>query len=394
MDEVQITVVSDGSTDGTLEIASHYCDQIQLIDFQENRGYGAAIKAGWLASDADLLGFLDADGTCDPEFFAPLCQELCSHDLDVVLGSRLHATSQMPRMRRVGNSVFAAMLTAASSSPVRDAASGMRVVRRSCLSRLMPLPDGLHFTPAMSSRAVLGDDLRIAEIDMPYEERTGDSKLKVIKDGLRFANVIMAAAFLYRPARLLNAAALLFALASGAWMVTPLIHYLRQGTISDWMIYRFIVSQLLIIAAVLFVSGGHLAGRAVEMTLGVASARSGPSRLVHHFFVSRWFWLVPVTLLVAGGVLVLPSLLSLIPTGRTSQHWSRFATMSLLTSVALVLSFTRVLDVQLRKVRRRLEWLKSAERDLWAAPSPRELQDRPAIDDGAVVTATTVVLPH
>ena len=74
--DVEVTVVSDGSTDRTVELASHYKDLIRLIVFSENQGYGAAIKEAWMESDAELLGFLDADGTCDPKFFAPLCNQL------------------------------------------------------------------------------------------------------------------------------------------------------------------------------------------------------------------------------------------------------------------------------------------------------------------------------
>src|SRR4051794_17240340 len=69
---VDVTVVSDGSTDRTVDIASAYIDRITLIVFEKNRGYGAAIKEAWARSDADLLGFMDADGTCDPRFFGPL----------------------------------------------------------------------------------------------------------------------------------------------------------------------------------------------------------------------------------------------------------------------------------------------------------------------------------
>ena len=53
---VEITVVSDGSTDRTVEVARRYLDRIRLIVFPENRGYGAAIKAAWSVTDADLLG--------------------------------------------------------------------------------------------------------------------------------------------------------------------------------------------------------------------------------------------------------------------------------------------------------------------------------------------------
>ena len=210
--DVAITVISDGSTDRTVERASQYRDSIKLIVFPQNKGYGAAIKEAWRQSDADLLGFLDADGTCEPRFFATLCQTAVSEHADVVLGCRLNANSQMPLIRRIGNFIFATILSVFSSSSVRDTASGMRVVRRSSLDRLYPLPDGLHFTPAMSARAMLSEGTRILEVDMPYHERSGESKLRIAKDGLRFLKVIVEAAFLYRPSRPLGLLAIIFAL--------------------------------------------------------------------------------------------------------------------------------------------------------------------------------------
>lgn len=74
--EVDITVISDGSTDRTVELARRHTRDVQLIVFKKNRGYGAAIQEAWQQSDADLLAFLDADGTCDPKFFATLARAL------------------------------------------------------------------------------------------------------------------------------------------------------------------------------------------------------------------------------------------------------------------------------------------------------------------------------
>ncbi len=110
--DVEVTVVSDGSTDHTVELASHYKDLIRLIVFSENQGYGAAIKEAWMDSDAELLGFLDADGTCDPKFFAPLCNQLLDKKTDVVLGSRLNSESEVRLFRRrfwVVNAVLTAI---------------------------------------------------------------------------------------------------------------------------------------------------------------------------------------------------------------------------------------------------------------------------------------------
>jgi glycosyltransferase involved in cell wall biosynthesis len=199
--EVAITVVSDGSTDRTVELARHHTDSIRLIVFEKNQGYGAAIHHAWQGSDADLLAFLDADGTCDPRFFANLAQCLFEKHADVVLGCRLNADTKMPLLRQAGNLFFAGLLTLLSGRRIRDTASGMRIVRREAYNRLRPLPSGLHFTPAMSARALLDREARVklVEIDMPYHERVGDSKLNVGRDGLRFLGVITKTALIYRP---------------------------------------------------------------------------------------------------------------------------------------------------------------------------------------------------
>ncbi len=355
---VDITVVSDGSTDRTAELAARYTEWIRLVVFDRNRGYGAAIKTAWAESDAEILGFLDADGTCDPRFFAPLCQTLVHQQADVVLGCRLNARSRMPALRRAGNQLFAALLTLLSSSPVRDTASGMRVVRRAALPRLLPLPDGLHFTPAMSARALLRADVRVVEIDMPYHERAGRSKLRAGRDGLRFLRVILEAAFLYRPARPL-------ALLGAAWLALavllmegPTLAYLGRGTVEEWMIYRFLFAHLAGVATALFLCAAYLADRAAAVALG-HRAGSGPAAAA--FFSSRLFWLAPLALLTGGGLLVLPGFLELVRGGATSQHWSRFIAMSLCWSVAFVLLVTKVVDYVLGLVAAQLRH---------AAPAP------------------------
>ncbi len=354
--EVEITVVSDGSTDRTVERAGRYADRIHLIVFEKNRGYGAAIKEGWARSDADLLGFLDADGTCDPEFFADLCRALERDGSDVALGNRLHAQSRMPVLRRVGNFVFAHLLTLFSAVRVRDTASGMRVVRRASLPKLMPLPDGLHFTPAMSARAILDDDLKISETDMPYQERTGVSKLKVWKDGVRFLKTILESAFLYRPSGPLEIVGFLSLGVAVFLMVFPTLYYFRTRTVAEWMIYRFVVSSLLGTSACLLFCAGHVSRRMVNLVL-FNRRRTVRQDLLARFLDSRIFWVSTIFLFLLGGLLVFPSFRELILTGATYEHWSRFIVMSFLYSIAIILIGTKIIDYSLNLLADRLDYL-------------------------------------
>ena len=359
VDAVEVTVVSDGSTDNTVSIAKSYSEQIHLIVFEKNRGYGAAIKQGWLESDADLLSFLDADGTCDPNFFIELCNQVTREGSDVALGCRLNKESKMPLTRRFGNTMFSILLTYLSSEKVKDTASGMRVVKRSILPELMPLPDGLHFTPAMSARALLSDQIRISEKNMPYEERDGESKLHIWKDGLRFLNVILKTAVLYRPNRLLSVAGAACLLIAIALMSVPIFHYLQVQMLEDWMIYRFVVSNAVALLSALLFSAAYLSEAIVSMSLITQPLQQIKGSLLFRLYNSPIMWVFVGLLFVAGILLVGESLFQRITEGQTSEHWSRYVAMSFLVSLSFILAVTKLLSRILGLISDRLTYLRS-----------------------------------
>jgi hypothetical protein len=201
--ELELIVVDDGSRDHTAEIAT-CCPEVRLIQHQTNYGYGAALKTGFAHARGEWLGFLDADGTYPPEHFPALLQAAREQDADLVIGSRMAgADSQMPLSRRIGNTFFAALVSLIGNRRISDSASGMRIIHRDALPRLYPLPDGLNFTPVMSTRAI-HQDLKMIEVPIPYAERVGRSKLTIVGDGTRFLQSILWTALDYNPVRLLG----------------------------------------------------------------------------------------------------------------------------------------------------------------------------------------------
>jgi hypothetical protein len=200
---LEIIVVDDGSRDRTAEIAAGF-PSVRLVRHPVNRGYGAAIKTGFRQAQGELLAFLDADGTYPPEHFPALCRAALARPADLVVGSRRSgADSHMPPLRRVGNFLWSSLVSLMGNHRVADPASGMRVLRRSALPRLYPLPDGLNFTPVMSTRAI-HEGLTVVEVPIPYHERTGRSKLSVVRDGTRFLTTIIWTALEYNPVRVLG----------------------------------------------------------------------------------------------------------------------------------------------------------------------------------------------
>lgn len=199
--ELELIIVDDGSQDRTPEIVAGY-PEVVLVRHPVNQGYGAAIKTGFRRAKGNLLAFLDADGTYPPESYPSLCRPIVEGRADVVVGSRMAGTdSEMPLVRRIGNTIFAGLVSVISNRHVTDSASGQRVLRREALAKLYPLPDGLNFTPVMSTRAMY-EDLSIVEVPITYSERVGRSKLSVVRDGIRFLNTILMTALTYNPARI------------------------------------------------------------------------------------------------------------------------------------------------------------------------------------------------
>jgi glycosyltransferase involved in cell wall biosynthesis len=197
---LEIVVVDDGSKDRTASLAAQ-CADTRVIRHLVNGGYGAALKTGFRHASGNLLAFLDADGTYPPEALPEMYQAMVRENADIIVGSRMSgAKSEMPVTRRVGNIAFAQMLSILSGVRVQDSASGMRLLKRQVLPKLYPLPNGLNFTPAMTTRA-LNEDIRIVEVPIAYAERIGRSKLSVVRDGVRFTNTIVWTTMTYRPVR-------------------------------------------------------------------------------------------------------------------------------------------------------------------------------------------------
>ncbi|HEY3354769.1 MAG TPA: glycosyltransferase family 2 protein [Polyangia bacterium] len=327
--EVEVIVVNDGSRDRTRDVVLGY-EGVRLVEHEHNRGYGAALKTGFRAAKGEVLGFLDADGTCDPATFAALLRALGEKHADLVVGMRLTDGSQMPFVRRVGNRFYAALITALTGRAVRDAASGMRVFRRRILDSLFPLPNGLSFTTAMSTKAI-HEQLAVEEVPIPYAERAGRSKLHVVKDGIAFLRIILTLVLLYNPLKIFSTVAVVLALAAVGLLALPLWDWVMGRPLPDgFYIYRTLAAMSCVAGAVTSFSVGLSASLLIEALYRPHGQFGSLARLAVRSRLPQRVGLMGA-LLLGGGLLVYAVFAYEHWGGLTPvMHWKWFAAASVL----------------------------------------------------------------
>ncbi|HJX39506.1 MAG TPA: glycosyltransferase family 2 protein, partial [Anaerolineae bacterium] len=91
-------VVDGGSTDDTVEVVESLGARVV---FQEEPGYGGALKAGFQAAEGDYLLTLDADLSHDPSFIERMWA--ARQEAEVVVASRYvpAGSARMPLVRKV-----------------------------------------------------------------------------------------------------------------------------------------------------------------------------------------------------------------------------------------------------------------------------------------------------
>jgi dolichyl-phosphate beta-glucosyltransferase len=99
-EKYEIIVVDDGSSDKTvqtLKVLQLTIPNIRIIQLPENKGKGAAVKAGMLAAKGTIRIFSDADGATPIEELDKLLEPILRGETEIAIGSRYHADADVQK---------------------------------------------------------------------------------------------------------------------------------------------------------------------------------------------------------------------------------------------------------------------------------------------------------
>jgi glycosyltransferase involved in cell wall biosynthesis len=299
VDEVELLVVDDGSTDRTVEVARE-CGVDHIVRLANNRGLAAAFQAGLDASlklGADIVVNTDADNQYRGADVAKLVAPILAGEADIVVGDRQvdgieHFSRSKKALQRIGSWVVRKL----SETEIADATSGFRAYNREAALGLLVVD---NFTYTLESLIQAGK-MRVAvgQAEIGVNPQTRESRLFRTTGAYvrRNAISILRIYARYEPLRVFaSAGAVVAVLALGAWMPF-LLDWILNGD-SDGHVQSLILGAVLFISALqlfaLGVIGDLLAGqrvmtqrvfervRRVELALDVEPAHYEPPDRVH-----------------------------------------------------------------------------------------------------------------
>ncbi|HKH19163.1 MAG TPA: glycosyltransferase family 2 protein [Solirubrobacteraceae bacterium] len=165
-------VVDNGSTDGSGAVARTLG---ALVVEEQRRGFGAACFAGLQAATAEVVCFLDCDGSLDPRELPAVSRPVTAGAADLVVGARRARAGAWPFHARLANRALAAELRRRAGVTLTDLGP-MRAGRRDALLGLRIVDRRSGWPLEMVLRAASAG-WRIAEVEVSYGPRVGRSKV-------------------------------------------------------------------------------------------------------------------------------------------------------------------------------------------------------------------------
>lgn len=215
--DFEILVINDGSNDETALAAKEAGALVYSHPY--NIGNGAAVKSGIRIASGEILVLMDGDGQHDPKDIEQLLRYFPEYDM--VVGARLKG-HQASIGRALANRFYNRLASYVGKFRVLDLTSGFRAIKSDIAHHfLYLLPNGYSY-PTTLTLGVLRSGRSVKYVPISVKGRkAGKSKIKIIRDGIRFFLIITKICTLYSPLRVfLPTSLFIFLLGLGYYVYT------------------------------------------------------------------------------------------------------------------------------------------------------------------------------
>lgn len=252
--DTSIVVIDGGSTDRTIEICKG--ENIKYI-LQKTKGKGSAMREAVEQSYADVVVFIDGDGTYSPSDLASVLEPLLDDRADMVVGARVASKrekSSISTINRVGNNLFNRTINFAMNSTITDSLSGYRALYRKTFRDLVLFSNSFEIEVEMTVEA-LAKGYRVLEVPVRYGLRKGSrTKLNPVADGIKIGRTLIFILMNVNPLKFFGVISLAFII--GSLYPGGLVLYEKITTGNITSIPSVVFSSLLLVTGTIsFVVG-------------------------------------------------------------------------------------------------------------------------------------------
>ncbi|HKJ65586.1 MAG TPA: glycosyltransferase family 2 protein [Desulfopila sp.] len=234
--DFEVLVVDDGSTDNTMQEAMDAGANVWPHPY--NIGNGAAIKTGLRLARGEYIIMMDADGQHDPKDIAKLLEHKETYDM--VVGARSRK-SQTALHRDFANTIYNWIASYVTHFNIKDLTSGYRLVKKSTVQQFIYLLPNSFSYPTTLTMAYLRSGRSLRYVPIHSKKRLGKSKIKLIKDGIRFLLIIFKIATLFSPLRIFLPLSLMFFVTGFGYYLFTFFHGARFTNMSALLISTSII---------------------------------------------------------------------------------------------------------------------------------------------------------
>lgn len=251
VDEIEVLVVDDGSTDGTSDVAREHGVR-HVVRFPQNRGLAYGFMAGLdacLRLGADVIVNTDGDHQYSGGSIAELVKPIVEGRADLVVGDReVRKVEGFSSSKKALQMLGSWVVRRFSGTTIPDATSGFRALSREAAMRTFVTG---QFTYTLETLIQAGAG-RLAVASTPIETNPAKRRSRLFKSipeyVTRSAVTILRAYTMYSPLRAFGVLATLFLVAGAAIGGRFLYHYFA-GAGQAGHIQSLILAAIMIIVA-------------------------------------------------------------------------------------------------------------------------------------------------